>query len=309
MAKVTLVIQAVSLLRKHWRKILVAIVAIFGLLALIPTVIIMGLFGLIPIPSDDVQAHYQQVASQTGVKKEYLIYFDTVRYHNEPRTLNQIEATSKKFYREEKRTYRDEDGKTETEIVIVYLSMEEVMSNEGFTQEEREHMEMLLKLGQDGGGTPTDPDTPSEEGTGEILLPVKNSPFIWPTPQINNWTDTFRKRINPQTGKKEFHKGVDLASGNDKGKKIVAARAGKVIHADYDDKCGNGIIIQHDKGYQTKYCHASKLYVKKGQEVPQGYVIAAVGSTGNSTGPHLHFGIIEKGKYVNPLPFIIDTKP
>lgn len=302
-------LHAAGFLRKHWKRILTAIVVLLGTVILIPTVIFMGIFGFLPVPSDDVKMHYSQVAKETGVKEEYLIYFDTVKYHNHPRSLEEIKKTSKVFLKEEEKISTGKDGKNEVEVVVVYLTIDQVMDEQNFTKEERNHMLMLLQLNERSDVGSNLPGTISDGGTDEIILPIKNSTFIWPAPQINGITDYFRSRKNPVTGVQETHRGVDLASGNDNGKKIIASREGTVVVAEFNKFCGNMIQIRHDDTYQTKYCHCSKIFVKKGQKVPQGYVIGAVGSTGNSTGPHLHFGIEKNGKLINPLPYIIDTKP
>ncbi|MBR6358964.1 MAG: M23 family metallopeptidase, partial [Lachnospiraceae bacterium] len=87
-----------------------------------------------------------------------------------------------------------------------------------------------------------------------------------------------------------------------------AAIAGKVVTATYSYSSGNYIVIDHGNGVRTIYCHASKLLVKVGDEVKRGQVIMKVGSTGVSTGSHLHFGIFINGTAVNPLDYVDSTK-
>ena len=99
-----------------------------------------------------------------------------------------------------------------------------------------------------------------------------------------------------------FHMGLDLAAPT--GTPILAAKDGTVITAGYSGSAGNWIVISHGGGIVTKYMHASALYVSAGQTVYGGQVIAAVGSTGNSTGPHLHFQVEINGAAVDPVPFI-----
>ena len=98
------------------------------------------------------------------------------------------------------------------------------------------------------------------------------------------------------------HTGLDIA--NHIGTDIKAAASGKVKKAEYSGNYGNLVIIEHDNGVETYYAHCSKLYVKVGDIVEQGDVIAAVGSTGNSTGPHLHFEIRLDGITLNPQKYL-----
>jgi len=98
------------------------------------------------------------------------------------------------------------------------------------------------------------------------------------------------------------HKAVDLAA--DRGTPIFAAGGGTVTYAGYDSDFGYNVIIKHSNGISTRYAHASALCVKRGQVVSQGDMIAAVGSTGWSTGDHLHFEVIVNGVRVNPAPYI-----
>lgn len=98
------------------------------------------------------------------------------------------------------------------------------------------------------------------------------------------------------------HKGWDLAAN--KGVAIFASKAGTVVYAGYDRDYGYNVVIDHGNGYQTRYAHASALCVSKGDTVPQGKMIATVGSTGRSTGNHLHFEISVNGTRVNPANYI-----
>ena len=117
----------------------------------------------------------------------------------------------------------------------------------------------------------------------------------WVTSQYGTRNDPFKKS-------KASHKGVDLASRT--GTKIQIKAPGKVIKADYANGYGNVIVVDHGNGFETKYAHLNKMYVKKGQTVKYNEVIGEVGSTGRSTGPHLHYEVLYRGVSVNPMPFI-----
>ena len=108
----------------------------------------------------------------------------------------------------------------------------------------------------------------------------------------------FGMRKHPILGTMKMHTGVDFAAP--KGTPIRAAKDGLVIFADTKGGYGETIIIKHDQKYMTLYGHASKLIAHVGQEVRQGDVIALVGDTGRSTGPHLHFEVFENGQRINP---------
>ena len=113
-------------------------------------------------------------------------------------------------------------------------------------------------------------------------------------------TSKYGKRVHPITKKESFHSGVDIA--NNEGTNIVASLSGVVVSAGwYNSVYGNVVIINHGNNIQTFYGHLSKVLVKKGQEVKQGEVIAKMGTTGLSTGPHLHFEIRINGEHVDPL--------
>lgn len=109
----------------------------------------------------------------------------------------------------------------------------------------------------------------------------------------------FGPRIDPINGRHSFHQGVDLAVP--RGTPIAAAGEGEVVFAGRNRGYGNMVVIQHADGRVTRYAHAERLFVKRGDFVSAGQTIAAVGSTGHSTGPHLHFEVFENGAPVNPL--------
>ncbi len=127
--------------------------------------------------------------------------------------------------------------------------------------------------------------------------------YLWPVSGYHSITDKFGMRKHPITGVYKMHTGVDIAGGGIRNKPILAANSGTVLKAGWHTAYGNYVVIDHGGGCSTLYGHASSLNVKKGQKVSRGDVIAYVGSTGYSTGPHLHFEIYENGEYKNPLSF------
>lgn len=126
--------------------------------------------------------------------------------------------------------------------------------------------------------------------------------FTWPAPSYTRISDDYGNRIHPTLGIQQFHNGVDMAAPG--GSPILAAYDGKVVAADYNASMGNYIMIDHGDSLYTIYMHASALYVSKGAEVSKGSKIAAVGTTGRSTGNHLHFSVRLNGNYVNPWSYL-----
>ncbi|MCR5249179.1 MAG: peptidoglycan DD-metalloendopeptidase family protein [Lachnospiraceae bacterium] len=126
--------------------------------------------------------------------------------------------------------------------------------------------------------------------------------FAWPAPQYTRISSPFGWRVHPITGVNKLHAGVDLAAPG--GSPILAAYDGKVVSTGYNASMGNFVMIDHGDNLITVYMHASAVYVSNGQSVSRAQKIAAVGTTGNSTGNHLHFGVRLNGAYVDPMPYI-----
>ena len=126
--------------------------------------------------------------------------------------------------------------------------------------------------------------------------------FAFPAPSYTKISDDYGNRIHPTLGVEKFHNGIDLAAPN--GSPILAAYDGEVVAAAYSSSMGNYVMIDHGDSLYTIYMHASALYVSKGDAVTKGQQIAAVGSTGRSTGPHLHFWGRKNGGYVNPWGYL-----
>ncbi len=124
--------------------------------------------------------------------------------------------------------------------------------------------------------------------------------FQWPLPAVNNVvTCVYGMRTHPITGVYKLHTGVDLRAGS--GTTIYAANKGKVITSTYNTAYGNYVVIDHGGGVATLYAHMTKRLVNVGDTVKQGQKTGTVGSTGYSTGPHLHFEIIKDGDYIDPV--------
>ncbi len=129
-----------------------------------------------------------------------------------------------------------------------------------------------------------------------------NINFIWPCPSSSRITSGFGGRSSPTEGASSNHQGIDIGAST--GSSIIAAASGTVVVSTYSYSAGNYIMLSHGGGVYTVYMHCSQLLVSEGQEVSQGQTIAKVGSTGYSTGPHLHFGVRTDGRYVDPRNYV-----
>ncbi len=125
----------------------------------------------------------------------------------------------------------------------------------------------------------------------------------WPVPGHSRITSDFGNRTDPFTGVTAYHSGIDV--GAPTGTPIIAAYNGEVAWSYYSSSAGNWIGIDHGNGLYTIYMHMSKLIANKGDIVKTGDVIGLVGSTGRSTGPHLHFSVRLNGTYVAPLNYVV----
>lgn len=124
----------------------------------------------------------------------------------------------------------------------------------------------------------------------------------WPTPGYTRVSSPYGMRIHPIYKVKKMHTGIDIDAPS--GAKIIAANSGKVILAGWNGGYGNCVIIDHGSGLATLYAHQSKILVSVGEKVNKGDTIGKVGSTGLSTGPHLHFEVRKKGATTNPIPYV-----
>ncbi|MGO5029980.1 murein hydrolase activator EnvC family protein [Candidatus Agathobaculum pullicola] len=129
--------------------------------------------------------------------------------------------------------------------------------------------------------------------------------FVWPTPSCTTTSSAYGYRVHPIYGTVKFHAGEDIPASH--GAEILAAASGTVTTAGWVSGYGNYTVIDHGGGTMTAYGHQSSIIVSVGQYVEQGQVIGYVGSTGNSTGPHLHFEVYQNGSTVDPKSFFSFT--
>ena len=134
---------------------------------------------------------------------------------------------------------------------------------------------------------------------------LDRTPFISPVDPQASWiSSSFGMRISPFTGKPQFHLGIDIAGCE--GTPILAPAEGKVVFADKNGLLGLTVKLVHDSTYETVYGHLDKVGAKKGQTVQRGQVIGYMGSSGRSTGYHLHYEVRKNGKSINPFEHMLD---
>ncbi|MER2563663.1 MAG: M23 family metallopeptidase [Myxococcaceae bacterium] len=127
-------------------------------------------------------------------------------------------------------------------------------------------------------------------------------PSVWPT---RGWvTSDFGSRVDPYTSERVMHAGMDIAGPH--GKEIIAPSDGTVVFAGLEGGYGNVVVIDHGYGIKTRFGHLASIKVKAGEHVKRGDLIAAMGNTGRSTGPHLHYEVRVNGIAQNPRKFILD---
>jgi len=131
------------------------------------------------------------------------------------------------------------------------------------------------------------------------------TPTIWPT-DSRRITSTFGIRKDPFTRRATNHAGLDI--GGNTGDPIYSAADGVVVEAGYNGSHGNSVMISHTNGVKTHYSHMSKILAETGQKVSKGDIIGELGSTGRSTGPHLHYEVIVNGEHVDPEPYLRATR-
>jgi len=141
-----------------------------------------------------------------------------------------------------------------------------------------------------------------EAGLGDLKDRLDHTPSIWPA---RGWLQRgFGIKTDPFTGTRRLHRGLDIS--NNPGTPIFAPAAGRVQAVLQDRELGRSIVIEHDYGFVTRYGHLSQIDVVRGQKIERGDVIGRMGSTGRSTGPHLHYEVWCNGNILNPLDYILD---
>lgn len=211
--------------------------------------------------------------------KKELIFLEKVRLQGELNELNQIksERLAKRSFIQKALSHK------QSNLSQVLKNKAEVARLEAELERSSRYLTSLIRKME------------SQSSSGS-----RPANFIWPV--YGTVTSYFGWRMHPILKVRKFHTGIDIAAPY--GTDIKASAGGKVIFAGWLGGYGNTVIIDHGGGYSTLYAHASAIIVSEGEEVSQGQVIARVGSTGYSTGPHLHFEVRVNGEPQNPLNYL-----
>ncbi len=220
-----------------------------------------------------------------AIVAEYQSAFQADIHWNE--TMGQVQQTFGSIMDKMKPIQRDKEASSQNAA-----SSEVTSSGEESSQPAESSQEAAG--GEQTPVSETAVSTPTDATLQTVAYPEQLTP-----PIEGKLTSAYGFRAYPLNGEADFHKGIDIAA--DEGTKIKAAIGGTVETASYSDSYGNYLTIQNDHGFTTWYAHCKKLLVSEGDKVKQGKKIALVGSTGDSTGAHLHFAMQKDGIWVNPL--------
>jgi len=215
---------------------------------------------------------------------------------------------------------KDEVGKYKREVEVLKLQQEQKkagLEDAKFNKEsyinqlnrdERKYEQQIIDLQAESKRIEQQiKDAEAEAARAASMIAVYTGGLIgWPLPSSQRMTSPFGNRTNPINRKPEFHTGIDI--GASYGANIVAAEGGRVLSAGWSGGYGNTIIITHGNGLSTLYAHCSSFASKAGDTVAKGQIIAKVGSTGFSTGNHLHFEVRMNGAPQNPIPKYVSMK-
>ncbi|MBE6053688.1 MAG: hypothetical protein E7212_07205 [Clostridium sartagoforme] len=228
------------------------------------------------------------VAKQDELKEAQNEYLAKVEYHkSQMNELNDLESNKSNIIA----SLTDAENNLESQIgdLISY--------NQALQQELDSIFNDINNGNNSGGGQPT---TPEDNGGSGVPGDPSTESFLRPGNGVV--TDSYGLRINPVTGEAGFHTGVDL--GDPHGAPVYASKSGVVVYSGWISGYGNTIIIDHGGGVQTLYAHNSELLVSVGESVYRGQTVAKVGSTGMSTGPHIHWEIRINGQHINPMGYV-----
>jgi murein DD-endopeptidase MepM/ murein hydrolase activator NlpD len=178
----------------------------------------------------------------------------------------------------------------------------EVAALDDISAEEEAQIEALVRAKQAEEDAQRADARRAAQLAGQPLPPELGAPgqLLWPV--SGPITSPFGMRMHPVYGRPILHAGIDIGAAQ--GTTIGAAADGKVIIAGYQGDCGNMVVLDHGGGLSTMYCHMSQIFVGVGQSVQRGQAIGAVGMTGDATGPHLHFQVMQDGHPVDPMTFL-----
>jgi murein DD-endopeptidase MepM/ murein hydrolase activator NlpD len=241
---------------------------------------------------DEVSATKAQLDNQKATLEQQLQSLNALKAEEEgvKGLLQEQQATQKSVYAE---LEKDEAAIKENIAVMQATSAE--IGNQIVALQQQAAAQQAAQQQAAGSGATVAPSTGN----------IQNSAAgggVWPAPASRIITSTYGGRAYPIDGSYNFHLGLDIGAGY--GTPVVAYQGGTVIIATYHWSYGNYVVVDHGNGLSTLYAHMSALNVSAGSKVSAGQQVGAVGSTGSSTGPHLHFEVRINGSTVDPAPYL-----
>jgi murein DD-endopeptidase MepM/ murein hydrolase activator NlpD len=216
---------------------------------------------------------------------------------------DQFEAEEDKFLEQIAQKDKEYNDKLEEERELSRQASIQASIEESIQASIQESVEASIQESIQASIQAAKPSTKPSGSSGGGNSGGSSSSKTWLRPCSYSYVSSpFGYRIHPVTGEYKMHKGVDLVAS--KGTPIYATRSGYVTIATYHSTAGNYVTLNHQDGYTSVYMHMTHDVVSVGEYVKAGQLIGYVGSTGRSTGPHLHFGIAYQGEYVNPMNYI-----
>ncbi len=207
--------------------------------------------------------------------------------HSLEETKKEIESHKKEYKALKAKVDKDIDLK-KAEAARMLKEQESINSEiEAISRREAEEAKRRASSSSSSGG--------SHSGGGKAY----SGSLTWPCPSYNRISSPYGYRTHPITGTRKLHKGLDISAS--KGNPVIAAASGTVVKSYFSSSYGNYVVISHGGGMMTAYAHMTRRMVSAGQHVSAGQQIGTVGSTGNSTGPHLHFEVYMNGSTINPM--------
>lgn len=244
-----------------------------------------------------MQQEYQDYYNEmTGLKKHYTQKKDTTKAKVVDDIIsyekNISEALGKKLVATEEVQFKSHDNEL--------IKIESRKKNEQGTEAKQYE-------GQQNDLPTVNPPIASEQPKDEVTSTITVVPSLTPLPKAKAIiTSPYGIRNHPTLGRPVKHNGIDFGSG--RGTEIYAASSGKVVLAEFNNSFGNYTVIEHKDGQSTAYAHLDRLAVSKGDIVKKGQIIGYSGSTGRSTGPHLHYEVRTNGIPVDPKGYLLEYK-
>lgn len=243
---------------------------------------------LVEEKNKELTNHEDQLAAAEIVSNEY-----NDELEEKLAEIQHLEEEERKKAEEELKRKQEEERKQREAEELAKIAKQRAQEEEKRKEEEKKAAKSTTSNSSQSDSSGSN-NVSSESVAG-------SSGYAWPVPSSRRITSYFGPRERPTVGASTYHRGIDIGASH--GSDIVAIDSGKVTRVAYDSISGNYVEVTHSDGRVSQYLHCSSILVNVGANVSKGQTIAKIGSTGASTGPHLHFGLIVNGNKVDPLKY------